>query len=160
MIWLLLLSSCFSLFSGVFSFLPLYAKNKNPEEVGGCPLLFISGNEWKALAASVDLLILSYGSVPHLRWGRKDRVGLNPDTHLFSGAWGGRPAPHPVFATWHWDISLYCFSLVCLALPLLWFVVYNHSNLSLLKLHCIKSWKICWRLWTALPWLYYLYSDS
>lgn len=61
---------------------------------GGCPLLFISGNEWKELAASVDLLILSSGFVPHLRWGSKDGGGLNADTHLFCGFWG---VPTPLY---------------------------------------------------------------
>lgn len=89
---------------------------------GGCPLLFISGNEWKELAASVDLSILSSGFVPHLWWGRKDGGGLNADTHLFSGFWG---VPTPLYlcisalavvATWYWDIFFWtsglCFEMV------------------------------------------------
>lgn len=77
----------------VFLSLSTIRGEKNLVEVGDSSLLFISGNEWKELVTSVDLLILSFGFVPHLRWGRRKGGGLNPDAHLFSGAWGMCPAP-------------------------------------------------------------------
>lgn len=75
----------------------------------------------------MDLLILSSGCVPHLRWGRNHGGKRNPDTHLFME----EPrdcAPHP-------PVSLSCACIFWTCDSLYWIrgVVSVNQHAAVLK---------------------------
>lgn len=132
--------------------------------LGGGLLLFISGNEWEELVASVDLLILSSGFVTPLLRGEEGEMGSNQmrtsALELRKHVWPPGIKTSLPHCFWPWVPCF--FPRITGVSSCLWFQKAGHICSLYMSLHILGMFpKLHNNIWyTSRCVIYSLYTDS